>query len=67
MFKRETRVESLTCPECGAELSQDRDLLHCKEHGAFFIYGPQLLVRTPSTSAKAADAPMPWETRTRRA
>lgn len=61
MFKREKLVESPTCPECGAELSQDRDLLQCKEHGAFFMYGPQLIVRTPNTNTKPADAPLPWE------
>lgn len=67
MFKRETHVESLTCPECGAKLSQDRDVYLCKDHGAFFQYGPQLLVRAAGSAAKPADALMPWETRVHRA
>ncbi len=65
MFEREVHAETTTCPECGATLVHERDLLICKEHGAFFAYGPQLLVRAPHT-AKPANPLLPWETRTRR-
>ena len=62
MFQRETRVEGETCPECGAKLAIERDLYVCKEHGAFFAYGPQLLVRAPRSSAKQPpDFVLPWE------
>jgi hypothetical protein len=65
MFKRELYVEEFTCPECGAKLSQERELFYCKEHGAFFQYSPQLLVRAPATPAKPGDTVMPWEARSR--
>jgi len=61
MFKRETLVESLTCPDCGAKLASERDLLVCKDHGAFFTYGPHLVVRAPRPAARATEASMPWE------
>jgi hypothetical protein len=61
MFKRETQVESQLCPDCGEKLSQERDLLLCQEHGAFFYYGPQLLVRAPRPATKASEPALPWE------
>jgi hypothetical protein len=61
MFKRETQAESQICPDCGAKLAQERDLLLCKEHGAFFAYGPQLLVRAPRPATKSGEAALPWE------
>jgi len=61
MFKRETEAEGQICPDCGAKLTQERDLLLCKEHGAFFAYGPQLLVRAPRPAAKSGEAALPWE------
>lgn len=61
MFQRETRVENHKCPECGAKLVNERDMLLCKEHGAFFAYGPQLLVRVARPAAKGADSLLPWE------
>ena len=61
MFERETQSESHICPDCGAKLSQERDLLLCKEHGAFFAYGPQLLVRAPRPAAKSAEPALPWD------
>jgi len=61
MFKRETQVESQICPDCGAKLVQERELLLCKDHGAFFAYGPQLLVRAPHPVAKSGEAELPWE------
>jgi hypothetical protein len=62
MFQRESRVENYKCPDCGGKLVSERDLLLCKEHGAFFAYGPQLLVRVAQPSGKAADSLLPWET-----
>jgi hypothetical protein len=61
MFKREAEVESLTCPDCGTKLAHERDLLVCKDHGAFFVYGPQLVVRAPRPAARPAEPAMPWE------
>jgi hypothetical protein len=54
-----------TCPTCKAALRCDEGVLRCEVHGAFFAYGPQLLVRLPRANGKAADAPMPWESRKR--
>ena len=65
MFKREVHTEALTCPECGAKLTQERDQYLCSEHGAFFRYGAQLLVRVPNSNGKSGEAPLPWETRAR--
>jgi hypothetical protein len=61
MFQRQIRYEDLSCPDCGLKLSPDRDLLICEEHGAFFAYGPQLLVRAPRPATKPTDVPLPWE------
>jgi len=61
MFQRQIHTEILTCPDCGSKLSSERDLLICNEHGAFFTYGPQLLVRAPRPATKPAEASMPWE------
>lgn len=63
MFKRETLVDAPLCPECGARLAQERDLLLCKEHGAFFVYGANVLVRAPGATTRATDAALPWEPR----
>ena len=66
MFQRQTQKEVLICPDCGGRLSPERDLLICHEHGAFFVYGPQLLVRAPRSAAKPAEAAMPWESARKR-
>jgi hypothetical protein len=57
----ERDIEVPVCPDCGKKLFADRDLLLCKEHGAFFAYGPQLLMRVAQPVAKNADASLPWE------
>ena len=61
MFEHETRAETHVCPDCGERLAQERDLLLCKEHGAFFAYGPQLLVRAPRSVGKSSEPALPWE------
>jgi hypothetical protein len=62
MFQRQKfQQEVLACPDCGGKLSSERDLLICNEHGAFFTYGPQLLVRAPRPASKPAEPSMPWE------
>ena len=61
MFQREINPERLTCPDCGGKLSLELDLLYCKEHGAFFAYGPQLLVRAPHQGSKPSEVQLPWE------
>jgi len=47
MFSREIETTAQKCPDCGSKLMSEHDLLRCEEHGAFFVYGPQLLVRAP--------------------
>ena len=66
MFQRQTQHEVLVCPDCGGKLSLERELLICNEHGAFFIYGPQLLVRASRPVGKPAEPPMPWESSRKR-
>lgn len=64
MLQREVSngAQDYVCPTCGNRLAQDGELLTCPEHGAFFAYGPHLLVRAPSKNVRTQDAPMPWET-----
>ena len=62
MFQREVDARAYTCPNCGAKLAKDRDVLRCENHGAFFAYGPQLLVRVRHENGKQHAALMPWET-----
>ena len=61
MFQRQIQQDVLVCPDCGGKLSPERELLICNEHGAFFVYGPQLLVRAPRPATKPSEPPMPWE------
>jgi len=62
MFQRQKIQQgALVCPDCGGKLSPERDLLICNEHGAFFTYGPQLLVRAPRSASKPSEPSMPWE------
>lgn len=49
------------CPMCGTLLVRDGDLLTCSQHGAFFAYGPQLVVRAPAQHVRLQNAPLPWE------
>jgi uncharacterized Zn finger protein (UPF0148 family) len=60
MFQRERNTTVHTCPNCGRELKQERGELRCTEHGAFFAYGPSLLVRAPREE-RTAKIVMPWE------
>ena len=61
MFQKEIDARAYTCPDCGAKLSIDSELLRCEQHGVFFAYGPQLLVRAPRENGKARATLMPWE------
>jgi uncharacterized Zn finger protein (UPF0148 family) len=51
------------CPACAAALTRDNGTLRCEQHGAFFAYGPHLLVRVPRVNGKLSETPMPWESR----
>ena len=61
MFQRQIQPEMQMCPDCGSKLSPDRDLLICEDHGAFFTYGPQLLVRAARPAIRPTEASLPWE------
>lgn len=61
MLQRETRSTTHTCPHCGGKLASERNLLHCKEHGQFFAYGPQLLVRAPRQIKARPETLLPWD------
>lgn len=61
MFQQEKNNGAYTCPECGVKLTKTRDLLSCQEHGLFFAYGPQLLVRAPLQDGKSNEVVLPWE------
>jgi hypothetical protein len=51
------------CPTCNTTLLRENGILRCEAHGAFFAYGPQLLVRLPRMNGKLADTLLPWENR----
>lgn len=57
---------SRKCPDCGNKLAKERDLFHCEEHGTFFTYGPQLLVRAPRRGIRLPDTLLPWENHSNR-
>lgn len=62
MFVSETTTTTFVCPNCGNRLlSGNNGALRCDEHGLFFAYGPQLLVRAPQPEERLADRSMPWE------
>jgi hypothetical protein len=61
MFQRQIQEEVLVCPDCGGKLLLERELLICQQHGAFFTYGPQLLVRASRPTTKPVEPSMPWE------
>jgi|RhiMetdeSRZDD1v2_1073273.scaffolds.fasta_scaffold1346939_1 hypothetical protein len=61
MFQQESDTRAYNCPDCGSKLIRERDLLCCERHGAFFAYGPQLLVRAPRENGKHHELLMPWE------
>jgi hypothetical protein len=63
MFSRQLDVPTRTCPTCGSKLASERDLLRCDEHGTFFVYGPQLLVRAPRQDLKLPGPPLSLENR----
>jgi hypothetical protein len=61
MFKQET-IETPNCPNCGNELEDTHGELRCDEHGTFFAYGPNLLVRAATTEQdNHPNVQMPWE------
>jgi hypothetical protein len=49
------------CPTCGEQLRRDGDVLRCDKHGAFFLYGPRLLVAVANRNTTQAPL-MPWQT-----
>lgn len=61
MFRREQVQTGTVCPTCGARLTREGSLLRCAEHGAFFAYGPQLLVRAARQPESRPAADLPWE------
>ncbi|KAB8140827.1 hypothetical protein F8S13_21485 [Chloroflexia bacterium SDU3-3] len=63
MLQRETpnTPQVYLCPTCACKLHAEGELLVCAKHGAFFAYGPHLLVRAPSKAPRVQEASMPWE------
>lgn len=52
--------EVYECPSCGKRLTKDGEVWTCVQHGAFFAYSPQLLVRAPEETERV-QTPMPWD------
>ena len=51
-----------TCPACGQALSEGEGFFVCDEHGKWYRYSANLLVRSPSPEAKVVEhVAMPWE------
>ena len=61
MFRREQVPVGFVCPTCGAKLTREGNLLRCAEHGVFFAYGPQLLVRAARQPEPHPASDLPWE------
>lgn len=61
MLMRETVTTTYVCPSCGKRLVNDNGAWRCTEHGAFFAYGPQLLVRAPEPEQRSQSPALPWE------
>jgi hypothetical protein len=61
MLQQELKDIMYTCPNCGSKLVRDQELLRCESHGAFFAYGPQLLVRAPRANTRRSEVLLPWE------
>ena len=64
MFELEPSLltPAAVCPDCSNALHREDELLRCDEHGAFFIYGPQLLVRcAPELQEQAVLTLLPWQ------
>ncbi len=54
---------SRACPLCGEAMAEVDDHFTCAEHGDWFSYSANLLVRAPGAEAKASERVlMPWET-----
>ncbi len=54
--------ERRACPVCGQAVVESDGFYTCAEHGDWYSYSPNLLVRAPSCEAKAAERVlMPWE------
>ncbi len=52
--------QTSTCPTCGASLTRNGKAFTCKQHGDFFRYGANLLVRVPRPAVSLSVLP-PWE------
>ena len=51
-----------TCPTCGGLLAEGDGFFVCAEHGKWYSYSANLLVRAPSVEAQAPERVlMPWE------
>jgi hypothetical protein len=60
MFERQ-KIETHACPNCGKELHVEHGELRCADHGTFFAYGPNLVVRAAIQPEQLLDVQMPWE------
>ena len=50
------------CPACGQVMDESDGAFICAEHGAWFSYGPVLLVRAPRVEdLSLGHFSMPWE------
>jgi hypothetical protein len=63
MVQREFSTTEYECPVCNKKLIKDDTMLRCEMHGAFFAYGPHLLVRVPEKNANHSSPLLPWERR----
>ena len=60
MFQRE-KTGPYMCPNCGRELRKERGELRCADHGVFFAYGPNLIVRAAARTERDTKVQLPWE------
>lgn len=61
MFYHRSYSRTYLCPKCGRRLTHSHELFYCEEHGSFFIYGSQLLVRVSCPELHLSEKLLPWE------
>lgn len=61
MVERQLENGTYLCPQCHQKLIQRETELICPDHGSFFAYGPQLVVRSPRKDDDKGNVSLPWE------
>ncbi len=61
MFEQQKVNETYLCPQCQQKLTWHEADLICPNHGVFFVYGSNLLVRSARQDDDKGTVTLPWE------